>query len=68
MQLSDRVENIAKKGEIAHYENFFFCNNVFKRYLLLIRQNEYLWSKGLTLSQAKLDKNGRKLSKWVENT
>ena len=27
--------------------NFFFSHNVFKSCLLLIRQNEYLWSKGL---------------------
>ena len=35
-QLSDRVENIVEKGEI-----------VFKGCLLLMSQNEYLWSKGL---------------------
>ena len=27
--------------------NFSFSNNVFKSCLLLMRQNEYLWSKGL---------------------
>ena len=49
IQLSDRVENIVGKEEIAHYvtSNFFFSHNVFKNCLLLIHQNEYLWSKGL---------------------
>ena len=30
--------------------NFSFSHKVFKSCLLLMRQNEYLWSKGLTLS------------------
>ena len=29
--------------------NFSFIHNVFKNYLLLMRQNEYLWSVGLQL-------------------
>ena len=29
--------------------NFSFSHNVFKSCLLLIRQNEYLWSKGLKI-------------------
>ena len=32
------------KGEIACYS---FYHNVFKSCLLLMRQNEYLWSEGL---------------------
>ena len=28
--------------------NFYFSHNVFKSCLLLVHQNEYLWSKGLT--------------------
>ena len=39
------VDNIVGKGEIAHY--FSFSHNVFKSFLLLMCQNEYLWSKGL---------------------
>ena len=35
------------KGEIADYEQFLLSHNVFKSFLLLIHQNEYLWSKGL---------------------
>ena len=35
------------KEEIACC-NFFFSHNVFKSCLLLMRQNEYLWSKRLT--------------------
>ena len=33
------------KAEIARYEQFFFSHNVFKCCLLLMRQNEYPWSK-----------------------
>ena len=47
-KLSDRAENIVGKGEIARTSNFLFSHNVFKSYLVLMRQNEYLWSKGLT--------------------
>ena len=48
IQLTDWVENIAGKEEIAPYNKFlFFSHNVFKSCLLLLRQNEYLWSKGL---------------------
>ena len=49
IQLSDWVENIVGKGEIARHEQFLLFHNVFKRYLLLIRKNEYLRSKGLKL-------------------
>ena len=31
--------------------NFSFSHNDFKSCLVLIRRNEYLWSKGLTLSK-----------------
>ena len=49
IELSDGVENIVGKGEIARYtSNFSFAHYVFKSCLLLMRQNEYLWSKGLT--------------------
>ena len=49
IQLSDSVENIVGKGEIARYEQFLsFPHNVFKSCLLMMGQNEYLWSKGLT--------------------
>ena len=47
IQLSDRVENIVGKGEIAHYEQFLLFPNVFKSCLLLTCQNEYRWSKKL---------------------
>ena len=46
MQFSDWVENIAGKEEIAR-NNFFFSRYVFRSCLLLMRKNEYLWSKGL---------------------
>ena len=44
IQLSGLVENIVGKGEIALFPQSF-------QKLLLMRQNEYLWSRGLTLSQ-----------------
>ena len=44
IQFSDWVENIVGKGEISY--------NIFKSCLVLIRQNEYLWSKGLVLARA----------------
>ena len=47
IRVSDREENIVGKGEIACCEHFSFSRNVFKSCLLLMRQNEYLWSKGL---------------------
>ena len=47
-QISDWVENIVGKGEIAPMHIFSFSNNVFKSCLLLMDQNEYLWTKGLT--------------------
>ena len=31
MQLSDRVKNIVGKGEIAHYEHFFFFLQCFQK-------------------------------------
>ena len=47
IQSSDWVENIVEKGEIARYKNFSLSHDVFKSCLLLMRQNEYLRSKGL---------------------
>ena len=46
IQLSDCVENIVEKQEIAHYEQFSFSHNVLKSCLMVMHQNEYLWSKG----------------------
>ena len=37
IQLSDLVQNIVEKGEIAHYELFFsFSHNVFKEKLSVV--------------------------------
>ena len=49
IQLSDGVEKNVEKGVIPRYGHFLSFNNVFKSCLLLMRQNEYLWSKGLRL-------------------
>ena len=47
IQLSDCVENIVGNGEIACYKQFLLFPQCFKSPLLLMSQNEYLWSKGL---------------------
>ena len=44
--LSERVENIVGKGEMARYEQLL----LFKSRLFLMR-HEYLWSKGFALYQ-----------------
>ena len=36
-----------EKEKLLFTSNFFFSHNVFKSCQLLMRQNEYLWSKGL---------------------
>ena len=47
-QFSKRVENIVGKGEIAHYEQFFFFPSVFKILVQQTRKNQGLFGKGLT--------------------
>ena len=37
-----------EKGKLLIMSNFLFSHNVFKGCLLLMRQNEYLWSRGLS--------------------
>ena len=45
------VKTLWEKEKLLVTSNFSFSHNVFKSCLLLMRQNEYLWSKGLnTLS------------------
>ena len=46
IQLYDYIEKFVEKGEIARYEQFLFFPQCFKNSLLLMHQNEYLWSKG----------------------
>ena len=43
LQLSDWVENIVGKGEIALYEQFLLFPQCFQKLSVI----EYLWSKGL---------------------
>ena len=45
------LKKFGEKEKLLVMSNFSFSHNVFKSCLLLMRQNEYLWSKGLTLSQ-----------------
>ena len=40
-----------EKEKLLVTSNFFFSHNVFKSCLLMIRQNECLWSKGFTKAQ-----------------
>ena len=51
MQLPDSVEKIVGKGEIARYEQCLLFPQFFQK-LLLMRQNEYLWSKELKAVRA----------------
>ena len=39
-------KTLLEKEKLLVTSNFFFSHNVFKNCLLLMRQNEYLWSKG----------------------
>ena len=41
------LKTLREKEKLLVTSNFSFSNNVFKSCLLLMRQNEYLWSKGL---------------------
>ena len=50
IQVSDRVETIVGKGEIARYEQFLLFPQCFQSCLLLMRENEYLWRKGFNIS------------------
>ena len=47
IQLPDLVENVVGKGKIARYKLLLLFQECFKSFLLLMRQNEYLLSKGL---------------------
>ena len=48
VQLSDRVENIVGKGEIACHKQFLYFPQCFQKLTVCDAPNEYLWSKGLT--------------------
>ena len=47
ISVSDRIENIVGKGEIACTSNFSFSHNVFKRLLFQTRQMVSLCGNGL---------------------
>ena len=42
IQLSDWVENIVEKGEIACYEQFLLFSQFFQKLSVAVGQNEYL--------------------------
>ena len=50
-QLSNELKTLWEKEKLLVTSNLSFSHNVFKSCLLLMRQNEYLWSKGLTPHQ-----------------
>ena len=67
-----------EKGDIAHYEQFLlFSHDVFKSCPLLMRQNDYLWSNGMTFFffslfrrhffLSKISDYEMHLSIWVQN-
>ena len=58
-QLSDRVENIVGKEEIALYKQFLLFPQCFQKCLLLMCQNEYLWSNGISLEESKICRLGK---------
>ena len=47
IQISDRVENVMGKGEIARYEQFLLFPQCFQELSVV----EYLWNRWLTLYQ-----------------
>ena len=47
IQLYDRVDNIAGKGEITRNEQFLIFPQCFQKLSAVDASNEYLWSKGL---------------------
>ena len=47
IQLSDYVENIVGKGEIARYEQFLIFSQCVQKLCSADGQNEYLWSNGM---------------------
>ena len=51
IQLYDWVENIMRNGEIVLYKQFLLFPQYFQKLSIVDYQNEYLWSKGLTLYQ-----------------
>ena len=55
-KLSDRVENIVGKEEIARFEQFLLFPQCFKSCLLMC-QNEYIWNKGSNENMSNLRNN-----------
>ena len=63
IKLSKWVENTVGKEEIARYEQFLLFPQCFQKAL-----QTTVFSKGFADDNFKFYENGRKLSKWVENT
>ena len=47
IQSSDLVENVVGKEEIARYEQFLLFPQCFQKLFVVMRQNQYIWSKWL---------------------
>ena len=56
------LKTLWEKKKLLVKSNFFFSHNVFKSCLLLMLQNEYLWSKGL-----KIGMGFKSLKSWFIN-
>ena len=54
-----------EKEKLLVTSNFFFFHNVLKNILLFIRQNGYLWSKGLKLKAYKLFEDNDADLSWL---
>ena len=54
-----------EKEKLLVTSNFYFSHKVFKSCLLLICQNEYLWSKGLKPKAYKLFENNDADLSWL---
>ena len=53
------LKTLLEKEKLLVTSNFSFSHNVFKSCLLLMRQNGYLWSKGLKKKTNDLDTKER---------
>ena len=56
-----------EKEKLLVTSNFCFSHNVFKSCLLLMRKNEYLWSKRLTLYKRQNSRLGSNGTNFADN-
>ena len=61
-----KQKTLWEKKKLLVTSNFFFSMDVFKSCLLLMRQNKYLWSKGLTINQCRAALMKNNILYWSE--